>query len=296
MKRRTALLSGLALVLPVRGASADSTINLYGSPVEVSIEGEASSALRALIPRWITQSAQAVHAYYGKFPVPQGRIIVVVQEGAGCKGGQTMPDDVPYIRIRVGANSTESQLLKQDWVLVHEMIHLAFPWMNGAHNWMAEGLAVYVESIARVQAGHLKPAQIWPDFIGSMPKGLPGEGDYGIDVTQTWGRTYWGGALFSLIADVTIRQETGNAKGLQHALRAINAERDFRRNWPFRETLEVGDAATGRHVLASLYDSWKETPVSPDLPKLWADLGVQPVNPDAPLAAIPQAIQAPMAG
>ena len=271
-------------------------MNLYGSPVEVSFEGEASNALRALIPRWITKSAEAVHAYYGKFPVPQGRVIVVMQAGTGVKGGQTMPDDVPYIKIRVGWDTQEQHLLEQDWVLVHEMIHLAFPWMNGAHNWMAEGLAVYVESIARVQAGHLKPEKIWSDFVASMPKGLPQEGDQGIDVTETWGRTYWGGALFSLIADVTIRQETANAKGLQHALRAINAERNFGKDWPFRETLELGDAATGHHVLASLYDSWKQTPVSPDLPKLWADLGVQPVNRDAPLAAICQAIEAPMAG
>jgi hypothetical protein len=174
------------------------------------------------------------------------------------------------------------------------MIHLAFPWMDGAHNWMAEGLAVYVESIARVQAGHLPEAQIWGDFIAAMPKGLPKDGDKGIDRTATWGRTYWGGALFALIADVTMRRETENAMGLQQALRAINSERNFSRMWDFRETLEIGDRATGRKVLTGLYDAWKETPVTPDLAQLWSDLGVLPVSDDAALAAVRKAIVTPM--
>ena len=59
--------------------------------------------------------------------------------------------------------------------MVHEMVHLAFPWMDRNHRWMAEGLAVYVESIARLQAGHLRPEQVWGDFVAMMPRGLPAE-------------------------------------------------------------------------------------------------------------------------
>jgi hypothetical protein len=55
-----------------------------------------------------------------------------------------------------------------------------------------------------------------------MRQGLPEVGDRGLDLTHTWGRTYWGGALFCLAADVEIRRRTGNTMGLQDALRAIN--------------------------------------------------------------------------
>ena len=72
------------------------------------------------------------------------------------------------------------------------------------------------------------------------------------------------------------------------------SERNFSRMWPFRETLEIGDRATGRTVLIDLYDAWKQTPVSPDLNKLWADLGVGPEKADAPLAAVAKAILTPM--
>jgi hypothetical protein len=139
---------------------------------------------------------------------------------------------------------------------------------------MAEGLAVYVESIARVQAGHIPAEQIWRDFMVSMPRGLPRPSEGGLEQSQSWGRTYWGGAMFCLFADLQIREETDGRHALQTALRAINAELDFRRSHDFRSTLAMGDAATGRNVLTTLYEKWGFSPVSPDLDALWADLGV----------------------
>ena len=42
-------------------------------------------------------------------------------------------------------------------------------------------------------------------------------GGFGLDNTHTWGRTYWGGAMFCLLADVEIRRRTHNRRGLQDA-------------------------------------------------------------------------------
>lgn len=190
--------------------------------------------------------------------------------------------------------------MERDWVMVHEMIHLAFPWMDGRHNWMAEGIAVYVESIARLQAGHVSPAQVWGDFARMMPRGLPQEGEGGFEVTKSWGRTYWGGAMFCLVADITIRQQTDNRFGLQHALRAINAARDFRREWDFRETLAIGDKATRTRVLLGQFETMAHDPVAPDLPALWRDLGIvvdggqMRIENAAPLAGIRAAIETPL--
>ncbi len=69
----------------------------------------------------------------------------------------------------------------------------------------------------------MTPQQIWHDMVRDMHKGEPAEGDQGLDHTHTWGRTYWGGAMFCLVADVEIRRQTGNKKGLRDALRAIVA-------------------------------------------------------------------------
>ncbi len=300
MKRRT--LIALPALLLARGAHGETTTKmLHGAKITIESDSAIPSALRAMIDPWISKCADAVSMYYGKFPVPEVDIRLALVPGAGIKGGQTFPGEVPRIRIRVGGETSESQFMHDDWVMVHEMIHLAFPWLNMQHNWMAEGIAVYVESIARVQAGHLSPAQIWHDFVTAMPKGLPKDGDGGLDDEPSWGRTYWGGAMFCLVCDVRIRQQTENRFGLQHALRAINAERDFRKEWPFRETLEIGDKATGRAVLINTYDEMRDTAVSPDLAALWRDLGVQAtssgINFDntADLSGIRQAITTPPA-
>ena len=89
---------------------------------------------------------------------------------------------------------------------------------------MEEGLATYIEPVARVQAGELPAKQIWSDMLDGMRKGEPEPGDQGLDRTHTWGRTYWGGALFCFLADVQIRQQTHNKLGLQDALRGIRNE------------------------------------------------------------------------
>ncbi len=120
----------------------------------------------------------------------------------------------------------------------------------------------------------------------------------GIDRTHTWGRTYWGGALFCFVADVEIRRQTGNRKGLQDALRAVVAAGGtIDHDWPLDRALAIGDRATGTHVLTEMYAQWKDTPVHVDLPKLWSELGIHSVPdggieflPNAPLANIRDSI------
>src|SRR5258708_33585929 len=96
-------------------------------------------------------------------------------------------------------------------------------------------------------------------------------------ITHTWGRTYWGGALFCLLADVEIRRQTNNAKGLEHALRGIlDAGGDIREDWNLQDALGAGDHAGGVSVLQPLYARMKDKPVvSVDLASLWSQLGVQ---------------------
>jgi predicted metalloprotease with PDZ domain len=128
-------------------------------------------------------------------------------------------------------------------------------------------------------------------------QGEPVAGDRGLDRTHTWGRTYWGGALFCLVADINIRKQTGNKKGLQDALRAIVAAGGtIDHDWPLMKALEVGDKATGATVLTDQYKQWSTNPMPVDLAKLWTELGVSAggegasFNPSAPLAHIREAI------
>ena len=184
--------------------------------------------------------------------------------------------------------------------MTHEMVHLAFPSVPEKHHWIEEGIATYVEPIARVQAGILQPSKMWSDVVRDLPQGLPARGDQGLDVTHTWGRTYWGGALFCLMADVQIHQRTHNQKGLEDALRGILAAGgNVTEDWPLERALKAGDQATGTTVLEDLYRQMKDKPVSVDLASMWRELGIQrfqngevSFHDDAPLASVHKSITA----
>jgi hypothetical protein len=252
-----------------------------------------------LLKSWIERSARIVAAYYAAFPAPRVLLRIQAAPGAGVRGGRTTNDSGMLIQVTVGRETT-AQELAADWVLVHEMVHLALPELGRRHDWLAEGLATYVEGIARAQFGNRDISDVWAEYRHSMPLGLPRTGEGGMDETPTWGRTYWGGALYCLQADVAIREQTANRVGLQTSLRAILKETGgYRAERNIDDVLRIGDAATGTRVLEDLYRKVKATPMRPDLDELWSRLGVpadpksQPFDAHAPLAAIRTAIVAP---
>jgi len=222
--------------------------------------------------------------------------------GQGVSHGTSYGDDGAWTRITIGEHTTADDL-DDDWMMTHEMVHYAFPSVPRRHHWIEEGTATYVEPIARFQIGNLTAARVWGDMLRDMHQGLPEDGDRGLDNTHTWGRTYWGGALFCLLADIGIRKNTANAKGLEDAWRAINrAGGTIEVDWPLDRALEVGDKATGGKTLMDLYRKMGAQPMMVDLPDLWKQLGVGRENgrvlfdDRAPLAGVREAIMRGSAG
>jgi hypothetical protein len=276
-----------------------STIVIGSSRIDVTFDAASWKLTQPQLLNWIQKAAEAVATYYGRFPRPRVRLHILPSGGHGVRGGMTWGRDGGVIRIRVGSDTTLAEL-DQDWMLTHEMVHLAFPSMEDQHHWLEEGMATYVEPIARIQAGQMREDAMWADLLRDLPKGQPQDGDEGLDHTHTWGRTYWGGALFLFVADVQIRKNTNNHKGLQDALRAIlDKGGDITEDWPIENTLKAGDEAVGASVLLPLYRRWNDQAVHVDLAAFWADLGVASdggalhFNDKAPSARIRQSITLP---
>jgi hypothetical protein len=279
MNRRTALygLIGLAGSRGIVRAAEQPTehLDLDGASLDVYISSDNFVAGNSALLDWVMRSARAVMAYFGRFPIAQARLYITVTErGRGVSHGVSYGEDGPHITISAGRNATIDDLYR-DWELTHEMVHLGFPSVDRQHRWIEEGSATYVEPIARASIGVLTAEEVWGDMRRDMPQGLPQVGDQGLDHTHTWGRTYWGGALFCLSADVEIRQRTGNAKGLQDALQAINhAGGAIDAEWPLERALRIGDEATQGRTLTELYRKMASQPFAVDLDKLWEQLGV----------------------
>ena len=249
-------------------------IRVPGGKIAVTLPDEQLKVSRQDLLSWVRSAADAVSHYYGRFPVPHLTLKVRSDAGSRVHHGVTYPRDGGLILISVGRDADIDEL-KTDWTLTHEMVHLAFPSMEDDQHWIEEGISTYVEPVARAQVGQIPVAEAWRQFIRDMPKGEPAAGDQGLDNTHTWGRTYWGGAIFCLVADVRIREQTKNRKGLQDALRAIlNSGGDINQDWNIEKALARGDRATGTNVLRNLYHDTRDKPAPVDLDQLWQKLGL----------------------
>lgn len=277
-------------------------LQLPGAVLQVDFgEGRFDVGNEAVLA-YVKKAAVAVSTYFGRFPVAQARVVVLPSaDRRGVFQGTTWGDRggmAALTRIRIGEHTTQGEL-NDDWMMTHELVHMGFPDVAEEHHWIEEGMATYVEPIARVQAGQLDAKAIWRDMMDGMPKGEPAAGDEGLDRTQTWGRTYWGGALFCLVADVEIRKKTHDRKGLQDALRAVVAAGGtVDQDWPLEKVFAVGDEATGTRVLTEMYAKWGREPVRVDLDGLWRQLGVRrsgggvELDAKAPLAKVREGITA----
>jgi hypothetical protein len=245
---------------------------------------------------WVAASARAIAGYFGRFPQPRSLVLALPAAGDSLARGETMGDGTSAIVVHVGQRATASRLVA-DWVLPHEMIHLAFPTMPRKHHWLEEGMATYVEPIARARVGGLAVDEVWRGLIEGLPQGLPEPGDQGLDETPTWGRTYWGGALYCLLADIEARTATKGARSLDDGFRGVlDAGGDGGQRWPIDRALSEGDQAIGSPVLLPLYAKMAAAPAPVNLAALFRDLGVRlegervVYDDAAPLAPIRRAI------
>jgi hypothetical protein len=252
-------------------------IKLKGGSLEVAFAPGSTILPRADILGWAERSARSVVSYYGRLPTPTAKVLFVPVPGREING-TTYGYGGAASRVVLGSDATAADL-EADWVLIHKLVHHGFPFIVGPRDWMHEGVATYVEPIARAQSGLIPVDEVWRQLVVGLPQGQPRRGDRGLDGTPTWGRTYWGGAMFFLLADVELRRRTGNRTGLQQVLQSTVAEGgNITQQWTIDRFNAVGARATGTDVLGELYECMKDTPRNVDLIALWRDLGVKLVG------------------
>jgi hypothetical protein len=267
-----------------------------GGVVEIVFDGRAALVSEQDLRAWVETAARAIAGYYGTYPVE--RVVLTIHGGGPGKisSGRTVGiRGIGRIAISVGDAATPKDLA-ENWELVHEMVHLAFPSMSG-EPWIEEGLATYVEPIVRVRAGLASADDVWKWLVWGLPKGQDAVARWGFDGARSWAATYWGGALFCFEADLAIRQKTQGRRSLDDALRAIvRAGGNVTVSWELDRAFEVGDRATGVPVLRELYAKTRR-PFDPwNLDETFRQLGVRAsesgVSYDAaaPLAAIRKGI------
>lgn len=288
--------------LPMSPYSAIGDMRIYaidelGGHVDVAVMGREIDRGDEVVVDWAREGFRNVGAMLGKRPAQHTLVLTDVGRGRGLSLLTTLGNGGASVHAPVG-HSVEPEALARDWRMTHEFVHVGTPGMIRRYDWLGEGLATYLEPLARHARGKIDAQEVWADLVQSLPLGQPQDGDQGLDRTPTWGRKYWGGALFCLLADVEAHKRTDNQRSLLDAIRAIHdAGGSVRARWTMSQVIEVGDRAIGAPVLAELYATHATRPVRVDLEGLFRDLGVAPgpgktvtFDDAAPLAAVRRAI------
>lgn len=267
-----------------------------GAEIELVIAEGELAVPRERIERWARSRVTALTTFLGGAPHRHALVLAVPARGRWVGPGRSLSGGGASVLVWIGDEAGDGEL-DSDWVLLHELLHLAFPWLPSEHAWATEGLATYLEPFVRARSSLTSELEAWQGLRDGLAHGQPGPADRGLDRTHTWARTYWGGALYFLAADVKLRRETAGRCGLEDALRGIvRAGGTSAVRWGLRETLRVGDAACGASVLEPLYDAMRARPERVPLDELLRDLGVpranerQELRSSAPLAAVRRAI------
>lgn len=285
--------------IPLSTTPNSRLLTVGGSTLDVLFSDDIPEAQKNNLTMWVKQSANTVTHYYGSFPVKQAGITLIGTDDSGVSSGRAMQGtQSPQILVWVGRD-VSTDTLASDWVMIHEMIHLATASLNPKHRWFEEGLSVYLEAISRAQIGALDRAGIWREFVQRMPHGQLQGDDKGLSENTRWGRTYWGGAVFFLIADIHIRERSNNMYSLSDAVKGIvSSGLTMDTSSDIQTVLRVMDDALPSPELIKLYKEYALQANPFPLKEIWQQLGINvktdaTFNDLAPLACIRKAITLP---
>lgn len=259
------------------------TIDVGGGRLDVVVLPGATSGGMRVIRRWLTEAARAVSLLDGRFPSEQVQVIVM-PVGPG-------PDEVAFGMIGRGGGASVLLLLREnadeealvrDWVAVHELAHLAFPYLRGEDAWLSEGIATYYQEVLRARAGLVSPLVAWRHIDDGCQRGRRRSTGLTLDEesarmheTRAYERVYWAGAAFALEADVALRTRRERPTSLDAVIARVNEEwRRAPRAWTERDVIAALDAAGGDGLFAELRERYGTSTVAPDPEPVFPRLGL----------------------
>lgn len=277
-------------------------IDFEGGSIGLVFADGAPGLDRTQVRLWVGMAARAIATYFGHFPIKHYGLLIITEDSDTVGHGTTFGFAGSATRIHVGRDAAP-KAFRDDWILVHEMMHASLPDLPRRALWLQEGNATWLEPIARAQAGELPISDVWSQSLRGMPRGEPMPEEGGMDGTDRWGRLYWGGATFWLEAEVAIWEQSGGRASLVDAMRAVSAASGGNIvTWQPEQMMAVGDRGCGVTALAPLYRRFSQDRVATDLGKLFERLGIRSAadgtvtfDPRAELAALAARITRPEA-
>ncbi len=286
----------------VRPHFSSRTLAMHGTTAHVSLaDGFATLDLDGVLA-WLSRALAVNAELFGDFPCSEWSLVVVpAPPGAAGRGspvvfGSASRGGGPHV-VAFVPGDVRAESLPGEWVLVHELFHLAQPWIG--EGWFAEGLATYYGEVLRARAGVLSPAELWAALLDGFRRGASVGGELPLGreedemvARRTFWRVYWGGAALALLADVRFRSR--GAGSLDDGVRALSARPELK---DARAALAVIAEVTGDDGFTALATAALASKAFPEITRTLEALGVREgpggvtLDDAAPLAAVRRAIE-----
>lgn len=246
------------LLFPSRVAfvhAAPRTRLLGGLPFTLAVLEGARAATDAGIDRWLAAAVDCVaQPWGGRFPIPRAQVVVVPS------GPSRDPVDFGHAYQSGGAavvldlsSTARDSDLPLEWILVHELLHLAMPWIVGEDAWLGEGFVTYYQEVLRARAGAFGDAGPWQALEEGFQRGRSqpsdrtlAEDSRDMHARHAYYRVYWSGAALSLRMDISLQQATRGRLALDDVLRLWSTPAfRARRGWRALDLLAETERALG---------------------------------------------------
>ncbi len=167
----------------------------------------------------LARAEGGVSNFYGRVAAPALSVFAVSTPRAR---------DIVFGKVRAMAGASVSYFVgerfenaKNDWVMVHELLHLGFPTLFDAR-WFSEGIATVYEPLVRYRLGDLDEATVWQGFAKNLPRGLPALTHAGAMLESAdIDAMYWGSSTLLFEWEHALRAATAQKMGVEQALATL---------------------------------------------------------------------------
>lgn len=254
-------------------------IDVGQTRVRVVRLGDGWKVKRERLKKWLTDAVGAV-ALLGGIPIDGMQIILLPTPGKRTGYGFATYGGGGTAVLFVGREVTE-EALHDDWVAVHEVLHLGMPGFEDASKWLSEGFSTYYEPLLRAKAGMLAPTMVWESIHDGFQRGRKQESNRTlreecVEMRKTYAyqRVYWSGAAILLLADVAARQ---NGSSLDSEIATIRACCLHQSEWLADNDLLTRTDANGQLItpyLAAAARPYVQSTKFPDVTAAYEALGL----------------------
>ena len=251
-------------------------IELPGATLDLQIAESIDDRNGAKIEQWIRDTASHLTLAYGRFPVPNPRV-VVMHRGSSPWGGDS---PVPFGRVtRSGGETVELYVdtkrpladLEYDWTATHEFSHLLLPRISWRQKWISEGFASYYQNVLMARAARYTKKEALEKLEAGLKRGRASRPELSLNKAALEGvrearmKIYWGGAAIALLADVELRERSGNTESLDLVLdRFQRCCLPSQRRWSGTDLFTRFDSLIDGAVFMPLYREYANTAGFPD--------------------------------